>query len=724
MSRFDDNHPFGQIVSAWNGVIEQCVRTKKEAFGDDAEEAMRFFNGPYNWQWGKRYNKSADEDTETKSLEPTFKMTVNKTSEVVQIFGPTLYDRNPNRKVTPLPVTFILEVLPPELQQDPRFAEVIQAEQTLLPQMKFQRKVQAMLMERYLNYTPNELDLKSHFRRAIDEALIKGMGVLWTEVWTNPLGTQKLIGSFYDTVDNLYIDPDAETIEDAQFIIRKRFDPIWYVSEKFDIPETELKGNIESWTSQGSTAGLDGDKYKRDANLANDCMTYYEIFSKMGVGHLLNQAGNKDMRDVFDKLGKHVYIVIAPGTNYPLNLSEKFLAKVTDDQQILDATSWPIPFWEDGTWPFTPIIFHEVPRCPWPQSHMKPAMGELKFLNWAYSFLASKIAITSRDFLACPKSVAEEFKDAIVSGKDLELIEIEELHGKKIEEIISFLQHPQFNGDVWKVIAAIETNFEKRVGLNELAYGISEKQIRVAADAEIRQQSNQVRPQDMANKVEDAASAIARKEAIAARWLLTRQDVEPILGPSAAALWESWIQNSDSTKVALELEYRVEAGQARKPNKEREVQNMQTAIQTVLPVLIQTGNFQSANALIQDWAKSIDIFEPERYTMQPPAPQPDPKAELVQAELQAKLTEMQAKLQADQAKTGLKLQVGQAKLGMDQQKHVQEMTQAAEKGKVDVLTAMMKAMTGNDIAREKAVTDQIIKLTTEESNAASEKSKK
>jgi len=723
VGRYDDNNPFNSIVSAWEGVIEQCIRVKKEAFQDDADEAMRFFNGPYNWQWDKRYTKNV-EDPEAKSLDPTFKMTVNKTSEVVQIFGPTLYDKNPNRKVTPLPVTSIMEVLPPELQQDPMFTPVIQSEQTLLPRMKFQRKVQSLLMERYLNYTPNELDLKTHFRQAIDEALIKGMGILWTEVWSNPLNTQKLIGSFFDTVDNLLIDPDAETLDDAQFIIRRRLAPIWEVAEKFDIPEEELKGNLETWTSQGSRTSMEGDKYRRDAGRANDSMCYYEIYSKMGVGHLLADAGKKELKGVFDKLGKYVYLVIADGTPYPLNLSRKFLKNVTDDQEILDATSWPIPFWEDGTWPFTPVKFHDVPRCPWPQSHMKPAMGELKFLNWAYSFLASKIAITSRDFMACPKSVAEEFRNAILHGKDLELLEIEEIQGKKIEEIISFLQHPPFNGDVWKVISAIEQNFEKRIGLNELAYGISEKQIRVAADAEVRQQANSVRPQDMANKVEDAATQIARKEAIAARWLLGRADVEPILGPSAAALWESWIENSEEMRVALELDYRVEAGQARKPNKEREVQNMQTAIQTVLPVLIETGNFPSANALIQDWAKSIDIQEPERYTLQPPAPQPDPKAELIQAELQAKLTEMQSKLQADQSKMQMKLVQGQAKLGMDQQKHEQEMAQTAEQGQIDVLTALMKAMSDTEIHREKAVTDQIIKLTTEESNAKSEKAKK
>ena len=721
---YSENHPLQSIVEGWLGVIDKCKQVKKEAFQDDADEAMRFFAGPYNWVWDKRYaRKSGDEDDDGGTPEPTFKMQVNKTSEVVQIFGPTLYHRNPDRKVTPTAITSISEIIPPELAQDPQLAALIQDEQSTLPAIKFQRKVQSMLMERILNYTPNELGLKDHARQAIDEALIKGMGLLWTETWTDPLGRQKLVGSFYDTVDNLFIDPDAETIEDALFIIRKRFAPIWEVAERYGYDEKELKGNIESWTSQGSTTGQAGEDYRRKGGKANDSMCYYEIYSKMGVGHLLTGV-KTELKNALDGLGKYVYLVVAPGTPYPLNLNKKLLEKAGNDDDLIEATSWPIPFWEDGVWPFTPIIFHAVPRCPWPQSHMKPGMGELKFLNWAYSFLASKIGITSRDFLACPKSVAEEFKDAILNGKDLTLIEIEDMHGKTIQEVISFLQHPNFNGDIWHVIAAVEQNFEKRIGLNEMSYGMAQKQIRVAADAEVRQQATQVRPQDMANKVEDSMSAVARKEGIASRWLYERKDVEPVLGPSAAILWEMYIQNSDSSRVALELDYRVEAGQARKPNKEKEVQNMQTAMQTILPVLIETGNFGAANALIQDWAKSIDIIDPERYTLQPPAPQPDPKADLVKVELQAKLAEMDAKLKSEGMKTQMKMAQGQTKLVQGQQKHESEMQQAAEKGQIDILSSIMKAITGNQIAQEKATTDQIIKLTTEESDAASEKSAK
>ena len=44
------------------------------------------------------------------------------------------------------------------------------------------RKVIAQLLDGYLNYTPNELNLKGHSRKVVEEAFIKGAGVWWHEL--------------------------------------------------------------------------------------------------------------------------------------------------------------------------------------------------------------------------------------------------------------------------------------------------------------------------------------------------------------------------------------------------------------------------------------------------------------------------------------------------------------------------------------------------------------
>jgi len=120
-------------------------------------------------------------------------------------------------------------------------------------------------------------------------------------------------------------------------------------------------------------------------------------------------------------------------------------------------------------------------------------------------------------------------------------------------------------------------------------------------------------------------SDVARKEALAARWHLTGKDVAPILGQFGAQLWQQLLETSTMSEVLHELEYRIEANSARKPNKDRDAQNMQQAMQALFGPMMQyasaTGDFQAINKLIGDWAKSIDL-DATGYLFKPPPPPP------------------------------------------------------------------------------------------------------
>src|SRR5690606_31612554 len=161
-----------------------------------------------------------------------------------------------------------------------------------------------------------------------------------------------------------------------------------------------------------------------------------------------------------------------------------------------------------------------IPHSVWPMAHLKAALGELKFLNWATSFIAGKIKSTCRDLLAVPKSLDETIKETILNGTDLALVEIEAEHGT-VSDVLQFLQHPSVNGDIWRCLDMIERNFDKRTGLTELLYGMAgTTQIRSAEEAAIRDDNASVRPDDMAKQVETWQRAIAAREAFTARFML------------------------------------------------------------------------------------------------------------------------------------------------------------------------------------------------------------
>lgn len=122
-------------------------------------------------------------------------------------------------------------------------------------------------------------------------------------------------------------------------------------------------------------------------------------------------------------------------------------------------------------------------------------------------------------------------------------------------------------------------------------------------------------------------SLLARREALAARWLLQPQDVESIVGPLGAAAWGQHVSSMEPSTVAREFEYRIESGSARKPNKATRVEQMQAALQTLGPILqglVASGVVEPLNALISDWADSLDIDAKPYLIPPPPPPAPPP----------------------------------------------------------------------------------------------------
>ncbi len=632
---------FRPVTSAWSGKISKAWEQKMRDFGSAAEECMQFFTGPYDWLYGKRGVLLADDDAVPA---PTFRMTVNKVSELVQLFGPALYHRNPIRKVTPRKAVELPEELlgllgigtdPAATQQ---FIPILQEEQVEATV----DKARAMLLEAYLNYTPGALDLKAESRWAIDEAMIKGMGLLYTETYTPPGSQSKMVGSFYDSVDNLVIDPDSESLRDATWIGRRRWAPYWQVERTFGLPAGALKNHahMESVNQQSAVnaMGLTGD-FRRKMGLTNDILVYWEIYSKMGPGGLLSGIDPRT-RDLLAPFGDYAYLAVCNGVDYPLNIPKELCDQlsmldpldpngqgvIAQVQQLLE---WPTPYWADDGWPFTPIAFHWTPRKAWPHSHVWPALGELKFLNWAYSMLASKVRIACRDFIAIAKSAGEEIKDRIKHGSDYTVVEVDQIH-ESIDKMVKFLQHPGFNPEIYTVIRGIAENFDKRTGLTELVYGQSARQIRSASEATIRDDAASIRPDDMANRVEDAMSEISRKEALACRWHLTGSDVRNALGVMGGHWWDILLSSSDPSRIVHQLEYRIEAGSAKKPNKATEAMNMGNAMQYLFQPLLgyaqMSGNVGPINALIGDWAKSIDL-EARSYLLPPAPPPPPPPAD-------------------------------------------------------------------------------------------------
>lgn len=635
------SNPLQQIANTWVKKLKAAIDYKKP-FNDDAKEAGQFFDGEHNWMWRDAYARG-ERGYNSSIAPPAFRMQLNKVFELVEIFSSVIYHRNPVRTVTvmdyptiPLESLGVDQPLGPDGQPSP---EQIQLMQVVKQEdaNKQQRHMSAKLLQAYLNWTPVELDLKRQARKVVNEAMIKGAGVFWTalnvvdvsgDASTPPMRT---IGSFYDTVDNLLIDPDFDNEDDMLWCAQKCVRPLAEVAETFGIPVDELQRHFENESPKLHREP----KEKKKRETTNQLITFYKIWSKTGMGDRLKDAP-KDNKGVFDALGRYCYLVICEGVPYPLNVPPAVMQEPVDEQtglppSLFTRVAWPIPFYaEPNGWPFTMLAFHRKPGYAWPVSHIRPAIGELRLLNWCFSFLATRIATSCETIVAVQKAADQTLKDQLLAPSEagFKIVELSELLGRRIEDVVSIFQMPQVTKDLWDIISAILDEFAKRTGLSELAYGYTRSSFRSAAEATIKNENISIRPDNMSNELEDCMSLLARREALAARWLLEPEDIAPVLGPMGAAAWAQTIAKQDIVSLTRELLYRVEAGSARKPNKASRVEQMQMAVQTLGPILsglANAGVVDPFNALISDWADSLDI-DASPYLLPPPPPPAPPPA--------------------------------------------------------------------------------------------------
>jgi hypothetical protein len=639
--------PLQRTTALWLEKVKLAAERKDDEFGKYAKDAMRFYKGPYDFMYEHTYTNTSMAFVVEGVRAPAFRMSVNKVAELVQLFLPVLYHRNPVRTVTPrylrLDPELIAASTPPQviqamLENAQQNGQPITSIEQLFPDDttgQAQKHITAQLLEWYLNQAVQETDLKTQSRLAIVEALIKGRGVLWTELKMS--AGKRLVHSIYDSVDHLELDPDAERIVDCKWVARKRAQAIVDVERRFGLKEGYIKGHRESYQRASEINTGELATYDRRTGRSYDILHYYEIYSRIGLGGHLAGASD-DFREVLNLFGDHTYLAIAEGIPHPLNLPPDIFDESITEEELRQRVAWHTPFHEDSShpWPFVQLDFHTVPRQVWPMSHITPALGELKALQWIMSFLVGKIKNISRDFVVIDKTIEEDIKEAIQNGPDLTMLEVLSKGNRGVEDMVSFIRHPELNNSIWEVVAALERNFDRRTGVTDLALGMpSGPQLRSATEAGYRQQNMSVRPDDMSNTTEDWQSQVAKNHAIAARFHLQAADIAPMFGetfdetaviplrgaeipqmPPYTTRWMNYVMPRDIADLVHEFAFRIEAGSARKPNRAAELEKAQQALQVVAPVANQvytmTGDPTMLNFILKHWYQANEWLDYEQ----------------------------------------------------------------------------------------------------------------
>jgi hypothetical protein len=679
------SHPMRQVCEAWLAKIKLALEVRHEKFGKYAEEISRFYDGAHDFMWKEAYAQAPggflDKDAGTL---PTFRVTINKVFEGVSLFVPSLYHKNPNILVSPLDRT---RIRPEALGIDPNDPYGMQEYQQLAMEEEQQWLVKqacADVKTHYINWVQQETDKKTHSRRTITEAIVAGLGYLETTVFQPPASQIVMPRSTYISWYDVVVDPDAAYWEDVQWIAIRRCRPVNLTERRFGAQEGEYKGHLQSFDSQTTPKGKRQAKENRRGN-SFDLMEYWEVFSKNGFGDKLQENDRIPKQQQYDYsvLGDNCWLAVASGMPYPLNCPTEILMQEDAQQAVYDRVQWPVPYWNDQDgWPVTRFHFYDKENEIWPISLFKPAIGEMRFVNWCMSFLADKVASSCTTYIGVMKAAGANIQKQLNgSNAPFTVIEIAEAFGKPLSEMVTFLQAPNFPGDIWRMLAEVGLQIEKKTGVTELLQGMTSHSMRSAAEANIKNERVSIRPDDMAARTEDALSETAVREIQAARWFCDVPDVEPVVGRMGAMIWQNYVMTNDPDQVVRNFTYRVEAGSTRKPNIETKIQQLNELGQYALPVFQQfaaAGQVEPYNAYITEYCKLQNI-DPQPFLVQPPQQTgPSPEEQQAQAELELEVQRLQLDVQKMQVELGMKSQQHQQEMKFSEEEHQLEMTQAKE----------------------------------------------
>lgn len=648
---------YAPLVSRWRGVLRAAKAHRKKEFDRDADEARNFFDGPTNYYWTRVAEAASDQVSQGflsgEALIPQFKISVNRMFDAVAMFGPALYHQNPTVAVTPRkplsvsidtfyahePIATELIRMIPAMQQGliaddqlmEQVVELMQVYESAVQNTELRAQINtdhSLILESLVNYYQQEGRKQDEGRKAITEAIVTGLGLLEPILIQPPAGGPRVPSCRFISNRDFYADPDAAYWRDVTWIAIKRTAPRNVVEARFGLPEGALKGKFASNSAydSGAVKQVRQDPDGKTPGVCHDIVEYYDIFSKNGAGQRLRIGDQDKPLSGLEVLGDYVYLAISTSCNYPLNLPHAVdlidPETMEPSEDALQRTSWPAPFWDDalsdGGWPIVRLSFYENPGKLWPISMCKPVLPEMRFMNWCMSFLADGVAAGSKIYPAVLKSAAESLKQQLAESRGpFTVLELESITGRNINEIVSFLKAPPFNIDIWNMLAQVNERIDKGLGLTELMYGLSGRQIRSAAEANYRQGNINIRPDDMASRVEDWLSITAAREIQLLLFHGMYEDVEPIVGSIGAHVFHTQMLARDISAITREFSYRVEAGSARKPNKDTRIAQLNEIGQYLLPVAqnaMQWGVTKPFNAFIEDYGRAMDI-DPTPYML-------------------------------------------------------------------------------------------------------------
>lgn len=415
-------------------------------------------------------------------MENVVAVSVPKVAQARNALGPHLYPVNPKRTVTAKTDDMVMVGL-------------------------------ARVLQEYLNYTPEESGYVREARRGIDDSLLRGRGLLQT-YFNETLGivTSKRVKSI-----DLVVDPDSESMKDAEWIAIRRFCPLFRLKREARNKDLwRLKGLDREPTKRSSASEFHepitadnqgiGDTYRP----TNRMIEVYTVFSKMGSGvRGLDFDGSEKSKTPND------------GNDWVQ------LEIVLDHEFPLSERDWEIPLYLDEAWPVVELDLVETLDELWPVSLMGQVLGLQRAMDLLTTVQLSSCKQRGRVLVFGDASLSEHNQQLIRSGPETCFIPVQLQQGERLNERYHVVNMGTISQELRLERDYYEREIEETTGVTKTITGSPSQgsQERSATATQLRSQATSVRLSDMKGRVEEWSARAARQEAIYACLDLDAEDI-------------------------------------------------------------------------------------------------------------------------------------------------------------------------------------------------------
>jgi hypothetical protein len=393
-----------------------------------------------------------------------------------------------------------------------------------------------------------------------------------------------------------------------------------------------------------------------------DQIEWYEVWSIGGVGARVTGVHGQLGQALDELTGDYCYLAMTRNVPHPLNLPP-LLVNTGGPDAIREALKWRtsrygsvFELWRDRRWPCEMMDFYPVAGTCWPMAVLGPGIGSLLAMN---ILLVSHLQMSwdrRRDIIAVNGAYAAEAEAAIKGENNPAIIKINAASQMGISDIVAFVQRPEVQGNLLEWIQYLDNQFQMATGLDDIHYGLSQKQARVNSDVEAKQKAANVRPEKMATDVLQFVVSVSRKESWLAAMYMKGQQLRPLLGTWGSLAWDSIIGSMQPDQLYREMDVFIEAVDMQRPNRDKDMNDMEKVMPYLLPVLQTyaqlTGDEKPLNAITARLGDIMQMKDVESFFMGSWAPAPDPAAQQAQQQMaELEMAQMQAQTEETKAKT-------------------------------------------------------------------------